>query len=88
LIVFTIIQAQQLTAETFKEYGVPLAYLLLTITLAGIIVRVLWSSNQKKDEKMEAMGKEFSATVRQMAAEHTQAFNNLAVEFRERRSRR
>jgi mannose/fructose/N-acetylgalactosamine-specific phosphotransferase system component IIC len=83
------------TPETFKEYGIPLAYLLLTIAVAGLIIRVLWMSNQRKDEKMEqkdlrmeAMTKEFSATVKAMSEQHTAAFNKLSEEFRTRRANR
>jgi hypothetical protein len=80
------VQAAQ--SDYFKEYGVPLAYLIITITLAGAVVKALWSSNNRKDEKMEVMTKEFTSTIRTMTDQHSTAFNKLAEEFRLRGARK
>jgi transposase len=74
---------QAAAPDMVKDLGLPIAFLLLVIAA----LRVLWRANERKDEKMEAIAKEFSETVKVMAAEHTTAFNKLSEEFRTRRTR-
>jgi len=74
---------QAAAPDLVKDLGLPIAFLLLVIAA----LRILWRANEKKDEKMEAMAKEFSATVKVMASEHTAAFNKLSEEFRTRRAK-
>ena len=57
-----------------EKFGLPVFYLFVVLLFVG---RYLWPYVVSKDERNEAMQREFTATVRAMSAEQSAAMNKV-----------